>query len=154
MLETLSIRKASIPESLIKHLIILDTMYGREFCGFFTGRYKDADRHRMAVQNFSWVDNIKPLETNIIDYQMHPQQMMNVLFTTSAMNPKSNMHPIAVHNHPRSLGIPSEIDKNAFRLGKGLDMPYCILGGADGVPHLWKWDRGLDDFIEVEVEIV
>ncbi len=153
-METLSIKKAYLHESLHKHLALLDSCYGREFCGFFTGRFKNGADEEMDIQNFHWVDNIKPKTSHHVDYQMHPQQMMNVLANTKIMNPTSTLSPIAVHNHPHSRGIPSSIDIGEFQSGRGLNMPYFIFGGGDNIGHLWKWDRTNECFKEIEVEII
>jgi proteasome lid subunit RPN8/RPN11 len=151
-METLSIEKVVITQDLNDEICDINTTSGgHEHCGFYLGNLKSTT---LNLTSFAQVANIVPITMRNIDYEMHPQQMMDVLFDTSLMDEDSDVHPAAIHTHPRNVGIPSMVDIDKFKSGSGYNIPYLIYGGQDERLRAWKWDYDQDTFVSLELEIV
>ena len=96
----------------------------KEICGLLLGINKD---NELRGLEFHQVENISKYDSEI-DYQMNPQQVMNILKNTKKFNKKLNIELIGiVHSHPNGLAFPSMVDINqvAYKL------PYLIFGVAE-----------------------
>lgn len=115
--------KIRIYQELLNKLKVIFHSSSDEQCALILGKIE----HSVGDgRTLCWINNIS--NNKRVTYTMDPQQMMDILFNTRAISPKSNVDLVAIfHTHPTYIAEPSNIDIDKAR-NMGLRTVYLIMG--------------------------
>ena len=119
-----------------------------EICGFVTGKcYADTPANVAFGDTLELIDNISH-RAKAVDYVMDPQQMMNVMRTTTFMDKKAKIDLVAsIHSHPTGAAIPSTIDLNRAEY----DWVYLIYSPVQKEVNAFTYDHQNKEFYKIPI---
>jgi len=119
----------------------------KEVCGLLLGK---KENNNWIVEDFYQITNItNGLE--IIDYQMNPQEVMNVLKNTTKFNKKADKELVGIwHTHPNGVAVPSYIDVDRV----AYPVPYIIFGLGENKMKTYIIDKKNKNYTLIKTKIL